>query len=294
MRFDAQSLASQTGLTIVFLLILLLSSCKYFNKSTLVKDKEIIARVQDAYLYYSDIEHIARNAGGTNDSASIVRNYVDDWVKRKLMLEKALQYLPPEKLDINKQVNDYRESLILYKYEMELILQKLDTVVDETILLNYFDEYKTNFVLKDDIIQMLFVKVPKDAPRIDSLVLWMGSRDDKTEKIEGYCHQYAVDFSISDTLWFDKSTVYNNIPMSTYQLEMSRLYKSTLTVNDSLFNYVVRVNNSKDKGETAPYHYVKDDIIRIILNKRKKELVRSTFENVYLEGKRANKFEIYK
>lgn len=232
--------------------------------------------------------------GGANDSASIVENYVEDWVKRKLMIQKALKYLPSEKLDINKQVEDYRESLILYIYEWELILQKLDTTVDESILLNYFDGYKTNFELKNDVVQMFFVKAPEDAPKIDSLVLWIASRYEKNKtKMEDYCHQYAVDFSIGDTIWYEIPTVYKNIPISKYQLEMSRLYKSTVMVSDSLFNYVVKVNSSKAKGEIAPYHYVREDISRIILNKRKKELVRSTFENVYLEGKRTNKFEIY-
>lgn len=249
----------------------------------------------DEYLYRPDIEHIAKNVAGTDDSARVVEKYVEDWIKRKLMLEKANQYLPGDKVNIDRQVEDYRESLILYIYEKELLLQKLDTAVDENILLNYFDEYKTNFELKDDIVQLLFVKAPKDAPKTDSVVMWIASKEETAkQKMENYCHQYASDFSLGDTVWFETSSVFSNIPVSAHQLEVLKLYKNTLMVSDSLFNYVVKMNDSGNKGEIAPYHYVKDDITRIILNKRKKELVRSTFENVYLEGKRANKFEVYK
>jgi hypothetical protein len=139
------------------------------------------------------------------------------------------------------------------------------------------------------------VKAPKDAPKIDSVMTWIGSKEEQAKrKLEDYCHQYASDFSIGDTVWLETPSVYDNIPVSTHQLEVLKLYKNTVMVSDSLFNYAVKLNGSKNKGEIAPYHFVRNDITRIILNKRKKELVRSTFENVYLEGKRAGKFEIYK
>ena len=275
-------------------LIIFLPSCRYLHKKTTEKNEDPIARVEDAYLYNSDIESILKSAGGAKDSASIVHAYVDEWVKRKLMIQKALLYLPPEKLNIDRQVEDYRESLILYLYEKELILQKLDTVVEESALLKYFDEYKTNFELKSDVVQMYYVKAPGDAPKIDSLVIWMASRKDADRnKLQDYCHQYASDFSLNDSSWYEMSSVQKNIPISRNQLEIVSLYRTTAMVSDSVFNYVVKVNDYKAKGTIAPFDFVKNDITRIILNKRKKELVRSTYENVYLEGKRNNTVEVY-
>lgn len=281
---------------IAILAALLFPSCKYFDKHV-NPDAEIhipVARVGNSYLYYSDIKPILKSAAGSTDSARMVESYIDEWVKRKLMIEKALLYLPPEKINIDRQVEDYRESLILYIYEKELILQKLDTTIDENALLSYYEEYKTNFELKNDVLQMYYVKAPRDAPKIDSLVLWIASRREENKvRMQDYCQQYASDFSLSDTLWYELPEVLRNIPISPRQLETISRYKTTAMISDSLYHYVVKANDYKAKGTVAPFYFVKSDIARILLNKRKKELVRSTVENVYLEGKRNKRFEVY-
>lgn len=276
----------------LFFLLVILSSCEYFKKSTIEPKGDTIARVDNDYLYYTDLEPLMKQLTGNKDSAAIVKSHVDDWIKRKLMLQKARAYLP--ELNIERQVQDYKESLILYNYEKELILQKMDTLVADSILLNYFTEYKTNFALKSDVVQMLYIKVPKDAPRVDSLSIWIASKNEADKiKLEDYCHQYATECSLSDSMWYEIPLVYKNIPINPYQLEMARLNRNPLVAVDSLFNYVMKINASMAKGEIAPFAFVKSDITRIILNKRKNELVRSTLENVYLEGKRNKKFEIY-
>ncbi len=274
-------------------LLVFFSSCNFFSKKN-IGNEQPVARVNDEYLYYSDIEPILKSAGNARDSATVAKSYVDDWIKRKLMLQKAQVYLPAEKLDIERQVSDYRESLILYTYEKELILQKLDTAVPVETLMNYFEGYKTNFVLNEGVVQMHYVKVARDAPKIDSLARWFGSDNEMNKaRIEDYCHRYAADFSLNDSMWQAVSAVFKSMPVSSSQLEALNRYKTTTVVGDSLFNYVVKVKDSKAKGEIAPFDYVKDDIARIILNKRKMELVRSTYENIYLEAQRSNKFEIY-
>lgn len=274
-------------------LLFFFTSCTYF-KTKPAGDKQPIARVQDAYLYYSDIEPILKSAKDSEDSASLVKNFIDDWIKRKLMIEKALLYLPMEKLDIERQVNDYRESLILYAYEKELILQKLDTIVHEAEARQYYETYKQNFELNNDAVQLQYVKAPNNAPKIDSLLVWLSSEnEDNKIKLEDYCYRYAAGFSLEDTMWFDASAVLKTIPLTRAELDALVGSKSKTTVKDSLFYYALRVNDFRRRGEIAPFHFVKDDIIRLTLNKRKMDLVRSTYDNIFREAQRKNEFEIY-
>lgn len=277
----------------LLLLLVFLSSCKYFKPKP-ASDNKPIARVQDAYLYYSDIEPVLLSAKDSEDSASLVKNFIDDWIKRKLMIEKALLYLPTEELDIDRQVNDYRESLILYAYEKELILQKLDTVVPDAEVLQYYETYKQNFELGNDAVQLQYVKTANNAPKIDSLLVWLALKDEDDKiKLEDYCYRYAAGFSLNDTMWFDVSAVLKTIPVTRAELDALIGSKSKTTVKDSLFYYALRVNDFRRKGEIAPFHFVKDDIIRLTLNKRKMDLVRSTYDIIFREAQRKNDFEIY-
>ncbi|MDZ4846471.1 MAG: hypothetical protein SH857_13090 [Chitinophagales bacterium] len=279
----------------LFICLIVFSSCKYFKTKPGISDEQPVARVQDAYLYADDIEQVLKSAGNSKDSASFVKNYVDDWIKRKLMIEKALLYLPAEELDIDKQVNDYRESLILHAYEKALILQKLDTFVSDETALNYFEEFKQNFELNFDLVQLRYVKAPNNAPKLDSLITWLGSDNEADKiKLEDYCYRNDADFSLNDSMWFDVPTVLKTIPIAQNQFDALIGYKSKTTVNDSAYHYALRVNGFRRKGEIAPFDFVKDDILRITLNKRKMDLVRSTYDNIFHEAQRNNEFEIYK
>lgn len=269
-------------------------SCKYFKPKPGISDEKPIARVQDAYLYASDVEPIVKSAQNAQDSASFVKTFVEDWVKRKLMIEKAVLYLPNEQLDIDRQVNDYRESLILFAYEKELILQKLDTVVPDAEVRQYYESYKQNFELESDVAQLQYVKAANNVPKADSLPVWFASeREADKIKLEDFCFQYAAGYSLNDSIWFETPEILKTIPITQREFAAASANKSETTVRDSLFFCVLRVNDSKYKSEIAPFAFVKADIIRLILNKRKMDLVRLTYDNIFREAQRKNEFEIY-
>ena len=56
-------------------------------------------------------------------------NYIDKWVRNQLLLEKAVLNLDQDRHEIRKQLEEYRTFLLINKYQQELILQKLDTII---------------------------------------------------------------------------------------------------------------------------------------------------------------------
>ncbi|GIV34980.1 MAG: hypothetical protein KatS3mg031_2515 [Chitinophagales bacterium] len=77
--------------TIILTLLLLTTSCKYFENKE-IKGRPV-AKVGNHILYYDEIDPVAKSLGGKADSAEIMRQYVKDWVKRKLMIQKAQRVL---------------------------------------------------------------------------------------------------------------------------------------------------------------------------------------------------------
>ena len=69
--------------------ISLLASCGFFQSKN---SKGEIARVGDEYLYQSDIDELTFDLN-PEDSDEIAQNYIDSWIKEKLLLQKALQNL---------------------------------------------------------------------------------------------------------------------------------------------------------------------------------------------------------
>lgn len=91
-------------------------------------DADVIARVNEEYLYASDLQSLTRGLKG-QDSLSALKSYAENWVRKKLLLQKAIENIPEDDIGINKKVEDYREALLLYEYEKALINDKLDTTI---------------------------------------------------------------------------------------------------------------------------------------------------------------------
>lgn len=265
-------------------LLLLATSCGWFDKNERENDP-IVAEVGNKYLYASDIGEMVGKGLSTADSAEVTRNFIDTWIRKQLILQLAEKYLSAEELDIERRVQDYRESLIIYNYENALIQQKMDTVVTDEEIEAYYDQYAENFLLPEDIAQFYYIKWPKDAPKIeDARKMFRSSAVEDREQLKGYCVTYASEFYLDDSIWYELSGIYKQIPID--QLQLRTLSKNRLSgeVEDSLYIYMLKVNNFKEQQQPAPLNYVKDDVTKIILNKRKMTLINETYENLYKDA----------
>jgi hypothetical protein len=283
------------GQLLVILLLTLLgaSSCKYFRKEDNSGEEKPLARVKDTYLYYPEVARMVKDAP-KKDSAQIVDNYIDAWIKKQLMLGKAMDYLSDEEQDLEQQVKDYRESLLIFRYENGLVKEKMDTIVPDDAINKYYEQYPDNFELKDDIVQFFYVKVPKDAPKIDSArYLIRSERESDRKKLASYCFQYAEDFYIKDSLWYEVNRIYRQIPIEQEELQSLARNKMSGEVEDSSYIYLLKINNFRGRSELAPLDYVKEDITRIIINKRKIDLINATYESLYKDGVKKGDFEKY-
>src|SRR5947207_561682 len=106
--------------------LLICVSCHYFGKDDPSK-KDAIARAYDYILYPEDLTGIVPEGASRTDSIAIVKNYIDNWIRHKSVLHKAENNLDEEKKNVQDQLEEYRNSLVTYAYETELIRQKLDT-----------------------------------------------------------------------------------------------------------------------------------------------------------------------
>ena len=62
-------------------------------------------------------------------------------------------------MELEKELNEYRNNLLLYAYREKLVIDQLDTVITEEEVEEYYEGNKKNFELKRNIAKILFVKV---------------------------------------------------------------------------------------------------------------------------------------
>ncbi|MBU8891799.1 MAG: peptidyl-prolyl cis-trans isomerase [Bacteroidales bacterium] len=274
----------------IFVLILLISC----NNTTTENSEITLAKVHDKYLYESDIKSLFTNNVSKDDSVTIARNYINDWIKKQLMLQKAEINLTEESKDIEKQIEDYRSSLLIFKYKQELIKQKMDTIVTDEEIENYYKEYSANFVLNHNIVKALYLQISKEAPEIDKIKRWYKSSDSEDlSRLEDYCYQYATKFDDFDNAWIPFNNLLIEIPVNIDDQERYLRYNKYIEPEDDLFYYFVKINEYSLKSTVQPLEYARLKIKSIILNKRKFTFIDELENTIYNDALNHNEFIIY-
>lgn len=263
---------------LVFLICIGLSSCSFFQK----KEKTHLVSIYDKDLYYEDVKSSFQNNISTEDSLQLLNTLIEKWVKKQVLIHKAKINLDDELMDVEKQVQDYKNSLLIYKYQNILVNQKLDTLVSDLDLKNYYVDNKSNFKIKNDFVQINYVKVKKEVPNLWKLLKWYKSEDSKfLELLEDYCYQFADEYSLHSD-WILLSDLMYKLPNGTRANQFRS--KKYFELKDENFYYFVYVKKKKNTGEISPFELEKKQIKTILINKRKLDFLSNMENQLYKEA----------
>ncbi|MEA1886150.1 MAG: hypothetical protein U9N72_02940 [Bacteroidota bacterium] len=254
-----------------------------------------MAQIDDKYLFADQIPVNTNNGLNSEDSISIARNYIDRWIRNELILGKAEENLSEEyQTEINMKLEETRANLMIYHYEQQMMLQKMDTLVTEQMITDYYDNHLQNFTLQSNILKVLFLKLPVEAPNIEKARAWYRSNEQKDiQSLESYAYQFAEKFDDFGENWISMNFLLrelpDNIDNESYFLRNNQYYET----RDSDYHYFVNIRDFRLKGSLAPIEYVKDDIKTIILNNRKIDFLQELENGIYNEGIRDNSFRVF-
>lgn len=276
--------------TLLLGLITLLSSCNFFNKST--PEENVAVEVGEYKLYLKELDNLVIKGISAEDSAIIVNNFIENWIKEKLVLQKAELNLDQNQQDFKKQLEDYRTTLLIYTYEKELIKQKLDTFVTDAEIKAYYDNHPENFILTNDIVRAKFIKVPNNAPKIQRLKkIFASTKEKDINELKDYAHQYAEKFYFNNEQWITVDDLKKEFPLNHKETAVNA--KDNILMEDSLAHYFVKVNELLKKGDLAPLEFEKENIKNIIINKRKLNLLRKLKNDLYQQAISSKKVKFY-
>lgn len=275
---------------LIISLILLVSCSGFFRKKT----ERTLARVHDDYLFESDLAGVVPRGSSEKDSTTLVRNYIDNWIHQRLIIHQAEANLTSDQMDFTRQMEDYKNSLIIYAYEKELVRQKMDTLLTDADIENYYEQNKQNFLLKENIVRIKYVKLAlrsKSLPLFKKLI----KSDDPADKLRlsDECDQHATDFYLDDQKWILFNDLLNQVPIRTYNQEEFLQNRKDLEYQDSAYIYLVKFLDFKIKEGVSPLSFEKDRIRNIILNKRKIDLIQKMREDVFMKASKNNDFELF-
>lgn len=295
MHISRQVINILSAFMFVFLLSCELLQVKDESKSNIQTEKPV-ARVNEAYLYESDLEGIVAQGTSENDSVGRIDRYIKNWIRQQLLIDEAKSKIDFDEAGLERKILNYRYSLIVYQYQAYYINQHINKEVSDNEILEYYEAHQDNFPLKQNIIRGKFIKIPDSAPKQNQVKRLIQSKKEKDIRaLEEYCFGYAVNFTLVDSVWINYDDLVRGSPFAeipnTVQFLRNRKYAEA---SDEEFKYYLRISEYKKTDDIAPLDVVQDQIVDIIINRRKIALAENLEKEVYNEAQKQNSFEIYK
>ena len=279
----------QKKITIIFTLFLF--SCD------LIQDKsdQILARVNDDYIFNSDLKKVLPENLSFEDSILFTNNFINNWAKRKLLFEKALINLDEsEQNELFDLIDTYKNEIFSYAYQEKIVKSTMDTIINERSIVDYYDLNKSNFKLNQEIIKARYLILnnknynlkevtnrfrsykPKDLIFLDSISLQFNA------------------FYFNDSTWINKDIFFSKFPEINDRLKQNIINnKLFYKFQDSLELYLIKIIDYKNKNDIAPFDFIKPTLKQVLINKKKLEFI-SKFEKEIIEDALQKKeFEIY-
>jgi hypothetical protein len=272
--------------------VIMLAGCRDNKNSS---KRLAVAEVGKSVLYYDEMPRLIQHGINETDSLAIIQNYINKWAKRELLLQKAEDNLSPEmKTNIEQQLESTRADLVIYQYQQQMMLEKMDTSISDNELENYYVSNEKSFSLGSNIVKALFIKLPVETPELDKIKLLARSNQQADlQQLEGYCYQFAEKFDDFNEEWVSMDRLSVEL-QSDIENEENFLKRNTFfETTDSSYVYLVSIRDYRLRTTTAPFEYVKDDIKRIIWNTRRFEFIKALENGIYNDALKENSFKIY-
>lgn len=276
---------------IFIIFVVLFSACK--EKASETSSNYPVLEVAGKFLYKDEIDKIIPPDASVIDSADIADRYIRKWVTDVLMYDNARRNIT-RMSEIDKLVEEYKKSLIIHEYEQALVSQRVNEKISEQELLAFYDKYKSQMILEDNLIKGMLLILPIDAPQLNDVYSWVRTGDvPSLEKIEKYSLKNAISFD-----YFNNWTPFTDIVRKTpFVVENSKSFVNGtrfVEVKDSTKLYLLRITEIIPIGEYEPYELAKERISNTILNKKKSDFIIEFEKSIYNDALQQGEINFFK
>ena len=277
--------------TLFFLLLLLLpSSCSLFSFGS---KTEVIAQVDKNQLLVSDIESLIPFGLPREDSLAMLRQYINTWALAHLMEAKAQKELPKEQRDVSQSLEEYRRSLLVYRYEKSYVETRIDTTITRDELIKTYQSNSERFKLSEPIVKVRYVKIALSSPYLQKVrSLYRTQAIEETYDLEQMLQSAAEKYDMYNNQWISVSSLSKELPISTDEVTRS-VNHGYIECSDSFYAYYVAILEVTRAGSVAPIEYEEVSIRNLILGKRKQELLKNLEKEVLEQGWKSKQLKVY-
>lgn len=280
------------------LLALAAISCKIAddlqNTTSELLRGEVVAKVGRHKLHRGQLDSYIPSGVSLEDSIGLARQYINAWAEDLLLLDMAEEQLSKNEKDVSRELEDYRRTLLKYRYQQLYIDQRLDTLITDEEMARYYKDHLDRFRLDRPLVKARYLIIPADSRNVKTLKELMSS-DDYTllTEADSLASTLAIKYADSSDRWMDILILAQDMGTDYYTLQRSieNQFAEVQTRDGNL--RIAYIADIVPEGMTAPEEYCRDQIRDLILSDRKHQIETGLEQDLLEEARRNNKFVIY-
>ena len=277
-----------------YISVLALVLCTGCREASTLFGYDAVVKVGHSVLTHTEIDNAVPNGLTGSDSVSYVESYINRWVMRQLKLQEAELIFSSSEADIDRMVEEYRQSLLIRKIENYYLEKDIAFEVSDDDIEAYYAANKGEFKLSMPVVKGYILFVPEKYRRRDWMVQLLRSGSaDKFAEVEQVCLKSNYRLS-KFTEWTDAQEFVSFLPLPRAEKYDKYLDNKALQNihYDASYCYF-RVTDMLRAGEVMPLAMAKDKIVRILTNRRQGEVIRSNEERILRNAEHNGQIKFY-
>ena len=258
--------------------LLLCSSCRR-------KEDPVVAQVYQYKLYTSEVQAGMPSGLSQEDSLALVRDFIDNWVKEKLILHEAERHLSPREKNFDREMTEYRNSLLTQRYLDKIWMNDTaNNAITDREISNFAHSLDDRYTVEKEIVRVNYVKLPTNSellPHVRDILFDENKRVEQKDVLIAMLGD-SIEYLLDDDEWLYLDDLQNEVSFqidaqkvggrnSALQIEKEVGENSVLLV---MLDYRAQrsVNETKEERAAAGM---------LLLNQRRTQVVNQYIQNLY-------------
>ena len=275
-----------------WLIVLLLTVVAFSCRTEQADEREVIAKTKTQVLYKDDVLDALPISLSPEDSIAFVKSYVENWLHFTLLYEVADNNVSDNDSSLAKRVDLFRKELYINAYEQMFLQQKLDTLIPQKEIDEYYELHKNEYLLEHSVVKPIFIVFPlaKEREIAEVEKLFFPKKEIDMDALKDFCFQHCQKFSFANQ-WVDLNALKQELPFEVRN-EAFPVGKS-LKFEDTANVFFVKIEEQRGVGNRMPIELAHDKIAKTILQSRKVEMLKNMREKVFQDATRKKQYEVF-
>ena len=243
----------------------------------------VVAQVYQYKLYSSEVQAGMPSGLSKEDSLVLVRDFIDNWVKEKLVLHEAEHRLSPREKNFDRELTEYRNSLLIQRYLDKIwMTDTANNTVSEQAISDFARSLDDRYTVEKEIVRVNYVKMPTRSDKLPLVKEILFNEDQRVAKKEALVTMLgdSIEYLVDNDEWLYLDDLQNEI---SFQIDLQKYDGSVLRIEKEVGENTVllvildyrsqrSVNETKEERAAAGM---------LLMNQRRSQYVNQFLQDLY-------------